>query len=241
VSWKLKTQLINTLEIVSSIICIPGVLIILGHLIRDVPSAAIFFWHPFMEATAFMVFIPQGALLLRGNRSLVRAVMEAFDIKERKVLVHSYFAGVGSLIFILGGIFMYYHKEELTRDNPRLAHKLDGPEAEHFLTWHAWLGIATVVFGIFVNSPLGLTMAFNAGMKQFLSPERVEKLKGIHRITAYITYVMGCVCMSLALFSDFISGTHWFFRFFLGSIILILFFTMTVTMFKPQATRERPF
>jgi hypothetical protein len=68
--------------------------------------------------------------------------MEAFVSKERKVVVHSYFAGVGSLIFILGGVFMYFHKEELTKENPRLAHKLDGPEAEHFLTWHAYLGNA---------------------------------------------------------------------------------------------------
>eukprot|EP01126_Amoeba_proteus_P042604 TRINITY_DN4637_c0_g1_i5.p1 TRINITY_DN4637_c0_g1~~TRINITY_DN4637_c0_g1_i5.p1 ORF type:complete len:243 (+),score=29.61 TRINITY_DN4637_c0_g1_i5:72-800(+) len=233
-------RLIAWTEVSSVLIGIVGPLIILGHLIRDVHSTSLFFWHPIMQTVAFMLFIPQLAIMMRGNLSLLREVMEAFVSKERKVQLYLYGSTVATVVYILGGVTMYNHKHEIMMENPLLAHMLEGDEAEHFLTWHATLGIITGFLGAFVNLPLGIIIGLHSLTQRCFTSDFYESLLECYKFTTFGIYILGTLTLSLALFSDFISQSLIFFRFVLGIALAILLLTMTLNTFKEPPQRVVP-
>jgi hypothetical protein len=130
------------------------------------------------------------ALLLQGVL-LVQPAPRNADIKNRLGFVHGIFNNLAVLSFLVGSGFIFYNKNAYG--------------AQHYTTWHAWLGLTTyttlVTVALFGNS------VYFFPVQIFGSINKAKSFYKYHRQFGYLTLIMIGSSIFLATYSAFNEST----------------------------------
>lgn len=133
----------------------------------------------------------EGIMLFNQQSSLVPKINHL-----TKGTIHGFFMFIGALCSALGFSAIYVNKDK--NDKP------------HFQTWHAWFGIATLVYAT-VQTIAGVFLKYHNKLK---IPIKLKDMKLYHATSGLLAFTLMSITMYLALFSTWFSsvatGTTWF-------------------------------
>ena len=116
----------------------------------------------------------------------------------RKTKVTYHWVGmVVGLVFALAGTFFIWYNKELSNK-------------PHMTSWHGILGYITVGYYV-IECSAGIVVKYPSLVKAFVRP---ADLKLYHATAALLLFMLACITLVLAMFSDWfvatVTGTSWY-------------------------------
>lgn len=180
------------------------------------PGSSLFSWHPTLMSLGMMFFMFEGIMLFNQQSSLVPKLNHL-----TKGTIHGFFMFSGTLCAALGFTAIYVNKEQ----NNKL----------HFQTWHAWAGVATLVY-ITVQTVAGIFLKYH---NIFKIPIKLKDMKLYHATSGLLAFTLVSITVYLALFSSWFSsvatGTTWFAAVACLSCMALTVMMQVTTNYLPQA------
>ena len=167
----------------------------------------------FLMFEAILVFSPQSSLIEKYSH-------------VTKANIHGYMMAAASLSAAGGFVSIYLNKEQNNKN--------------HFTTWHAWVGVITLVC-ISLQLLGGLCLKYNSILRKLAI--RLVDMKLYHATAGLVTFTFVSISILLGMYSNWFTrvtgGTTWYGCMACLACIAMMVMQQITTKYMPQARRPR--